>query len=481
MIESLSDLEGRPITTMFLRPGKYKGNKVELTIDDIIRANGPREPERDPVAEDLRMGVMLLSAPGQPASDLIGEAFQIDNTRRLWTDFYNTAGGGRGKVCTQLLRPCRGDAFELGEPELVESPRLKNQDGAVSHGEPVLVHVKVTNTGDAPGRAALQVESEGVLAMPPAQSGMLAPGQSAVVGIEGRVNADAVCSRPFTVELTAPGQKGPSRAFFQTTLGLIPQQVEAFDGGMPAGWRVNPDGTDAGTQGRWALGTPQRVEAFAYTLQPGAAYSGNSAFVTGLTADALDTDNVEGKTTLESAPFGIKLMREPHLSYQAYFVSTDFARELLVPAAAGSMRVDAAVDGGAWTEVDRLTGMATGWQRRVVRLSEKLPVATGAEVRFRFIAEEVAGGAVPIVEAVIDDVGIYAESPSCDPAIPPGEELPPPTGDSGCGCRVGAAASAGADASAGPVLAWLAVAVLGLLLRRNRSPSRTRTGPRLRG
>ena len=161
MLESLSDLDGRPITTMFLRPGKYKGNKIDLTIDDIIRANGPREPERDPVAEDLRMGVMLLSAPGQPASELIGEAFQIDNTRRLWTDFYNAAGGGRGKVCTQLLRPCRGDAFELGEPELVESPRLKTKDGAVSHGEPVVVNVKVTNTGDAPGRAALQVECGG--------------------------------------------------------------------------------------------------------------------------------------------------------------------------------------------------------------------------------------------------------------------------------------------------------------------------------
>ncbi len=463
MIDAMSDLDGRPITAMAPRLGKYKGSRIDLTIDDIIRANGPREPERDPVAEDLRMGVVLVSAPGQTASQLIGEAFQIDNSRRLWTDFYNGAGGGRGKVCTQLLRPCRGDAFELSDLEIVESPLLKNKDGAVSAGEPVKVNIKVTNTGDAPGRADLQVDGGGVLTVTPGQSGMLPAGQSAVVSLDGRVAAGAACSRPFTLDVRAPGAKGPSRVFFETAIGLQPKQVESFDGGMPAGWRVNPDGTDTKTQGRWALGTPQRFEFFGYTLQPGAAYSGNSAFVTGLAVDELDTDNVEGRTTLESAAFGIKGLREPHLSYQVYFVSSDFAAELLVPGPSGSMRVEASLDGGAFTEVDRLTGMSTGWQRRIVRLSEKLPAAaTASEARFRFIAEEVEGGALPVVEAVIDDVGIYAESAGCDPAAPPPEELPPPAPESGCSCRVGAA-------RAGVGIGPFALTLLGLLLWRRRS------------
>ena len=53
--------------------------------------------------------MVLLSQPGVDTQQLIGEAFLIDNTRRLWTEFYNMAGGGRGKVCTDLFRPCRGD------------------------------------------------------------------------------------------------------------------------------------------------------------------------------------------------------------------------------------------------------------------------------------------------------------------------------------------------------------------------------------
>ena len=304
-------------------------------MDDIIRAVGPREPTIDPVAGDLRMGVVLVVAPGVPSAQRIGEAFQIDNTRRHWTDFYNTAGGGRGRVCTQLLRPCRGATFELGDLELVEAPTLTTKDGAPTRGEAVVLNVKVTNAGDVAGRADLIVESQGLLDMSPvgAQTGVLEPGQSAVVAVQGRVNAAAACGVPFTVDVRTPGTKGPSRAFFQATLGLLPKQIESFDGGAAPGWRVNPDGSDTGEDGRWALGSPLASVEFDYTLQPGAAFSGAGAFVTG-PSDA-ELDNVEGKTTLESPAFGIKGMREPYLSYQVYFVAAEFFQELLVPEPSG--------------------------------------------------------------------------------------------------------------------------------------------------
>jgi MYXO-CTERM domain-containing protein len=465
MLEAMTDLDGRPVMSGFTRAGRYKARRVDLTVNDIVRAVGPREPETDPVAEDMRMGVMLLGAPGVPADLLIGEAFQIDNTRRLWTDFYNAAGGGRGKVCTELLRPCRGDAFELAELELVEADSLRSKDGAVSHGEPIQLKVKVTNVGDAPGRPKLIVESQGLLSMSPLQGEgpTLAPGQSQVMSLPGRVNADATCGRPFTVDVRTPGAKGPSRTIFQSVVGLVPKQVESFDGGQAAGWRVNPDGSDTGTVGRWAQGTPQPSVAFGYTLQPGAAYSGSSAFVTGIPVDELDSDNVDGKTTVESAAFGIKQLREPHLSYQVYFVSTDFAQELLVPAPAGALRVEAAVDGGAWTEVDRMVGMATGWQRRLVRLTDKLgpAVGTGAEVRFRFIAEETTDSAVPIVEAILDDVGIFAESAGCDAAATVTETPPPPPDQGGCSCST-------VPGRSPPAGLLLALAFAALAVRRRR-------------
>jgi MYXO-CTERM domain-containing protein len=471
MLEQMTDMDGRPVMSGFARNGRYKARKVDLTVDDIIRAVGPREPDTDPAAEDLRMAVVLVSAPGESPADLIGEAFQIDNTRRLWTGFYNTAGGGRGKVCTELLRPCRGDAYELSDLEVVEASTLVTKDGVATRGEAIAVNVKVTNVGDAPGRARLTVEAQGLLAMSPvaAETGMLAPGQSATVAVPGRVNAAAACAQEFTVDVRTPGTKGPSRAFFQSVLGLQPKQVESFDGGSAPGWRVNPDGDDVGDDGRWALGTPMRSVAFDYTLQPGAAYSGSGAFVTGLSA--ADVDNVEGKTTLESAPFGVKGLRQPFLSYQVYFVASEFAAELLVPAPAGELRVQARIEGSQggnapWVEVDRVTGMATGWQRRLVRLSDKLgaEVAAASDVRFRFVAAETTMSTYPVIEAVIDDVGIHDESPGCDPATPVSPEVPAPTQDAGCSCDLGQ--GAGGPGGGFAVLVVLGVAIL---RRRNRA------------
>jgi hypothetical protein len=476
MLEAMTDMEGRPVMAGFQRGTRYRARRVDLTVQDIVRANGARAPVSDPVAEDLRMGVLLLGAPGVNVSDLIGEAFQIDNTRRLWTEFYNSAGGGRGKVCTELLRPCRGDAYEIGELELVESPTLQTRDGAVTRGEAMNVQVKVTNVGDAPGRARLTVESQGLLAMSPVtgQTEMLSPGQSAVVSLPGRVNASATCGQPFTLDVQTPGAKGPSRAFFQAALGITPRQVETFDGGPAAGWRVNPDGSDVGTTGRWSQGTPARSVELEYTLQPGAAFSGAGAFVTGLTGEPLD--NVEGKTTLESPPFGIRGLRQPYLSYQVYFVATDFKNEVLVPGA-GFLKVEASVDGGAWTELDRVSGMATGWQRRLVRLSDRVGsvVASGAEVRFRFVAEEPMTGALPVVEAVLDDVGLYEESPGCDPATPIAPEVPAPSEGGGCACEVGAAGAGSSAPVAGLSILTVsaAMALAFASVRRRRRPGKT--------
>lgn len=470
-LDNITDEEGRPVTTGVLsRSARYKATRVDLTIDDIIRAVGRREPATDAAARDLRMGVVLLGAPGVPVATLGGEAARIDQTRRLWTEFYNTAGGGRGKVCTELHRPCRGEAFSYGEPELVEAGTGPGGDGTVGPGEPFTVRVAVTNVGSEAGKAKVRIAARTALSFQPdtVESASLAPGASATLTFQARP-AGGPCARPVTLDFSAPGRLGPSKGSGDVVLGLAPRKVDSFeDAGAAAAWRVDPDGTDTATRGRWALGTPARTAAFDVTLQPGAAYSGSQAFVTGLAGD--ETDNVDGRTTLESPPYALAGVREPHLSYRVYFVSADFEREILVPAAAGSLKVEASFDEGPWVEVDRLTGLGTSWQRRLVRLSEKRePGAPGAaEVRFRFVADEQEGSARPAVEVVIDDVGIFEEVAACEGATA-GDTPPAPDGApaEGCACRVGAHRRAGA----GPLLGFglLALGLMrGLQRRRGR-------------
>jgi hypothetical protein len=95
-LEDLRDQDGREVMMSALqRGGRYTAKRVDLTIDDIIRAMGKREPASDAAAADLRMGVLLLAAPGTPPGEIAGEAFRID-APRLWNEFYNAAGGGRG-------------------------------------------------------------------------------------------------------------------------------------------------------------------------------------------------------------------------------------------------------------------------------------------------------------------------------------------------------------------------------------------------
>jgi MYXO-CTERM domain-containing protein len=113
---------------------------------------------------------------------------------------------------------------------------------------------------------------------------------------------------------------------------------------------------------------------------------------------------------------------------------------VLVPGASDSLRVLASADGTSWTEVDRLTGMGTGWQRRMIRLADTLPpeALAAKALRFRFVAEDAEYNTV--VEAVIDDVGLLGETAACAIAAPDGGTMgvgvtPPPGG--GCGCRLG--------------------------------------------
>jgi aminopeptidase S len=224
---------------------------------------------------------------------------------------------------------------------------------------------------------------------------------------------------------------------------------------------VNPDGHDTATTGAWQLGTPERSEAFEFVVQPGAAWSGTHAYVTGAAKgeNASSNDVSDGFTTLQSPPYSIAGLSKPRLSYQVYFVAADFQNEVLVPAANDALHVQVSADGKTWTEIDRVSGMALGWQRRIVRLDEKLPPeAMAGSLRFRFVAED---SDVPtVVEAVVDDVGVFGEAPSCGlPGVDGGTTgVIGDPGSGGCDCRVGSSGSP----------PWLAIVGLAALLLRRR-------------
>jgi MYXO-CTERM domain-containing protein len=468
-------VDDMPVPTGALaRGGLYKATKTVVTVADIVRAMGPRTPATDASAADLRMGVVLLSSPGVPPESLVGESFRIDNTRRLWDDYYNTAGGGRGKVCTELLRPCRGLSLTYGQATITLAPGATGPapDGGVATppivepGRAIVVTVPVTNGGTESGAAKVKIDARGALGFSRDTSDLdvpsLAPGQSAHVTFGGQIPYGAPCVQALPLDLTTV-EKGsrvnPSLGTSSIIVGAVPGPLDDLEGASAGDWKVNPDGTDTASTGKWELGTPERADVFDFVLQPGAAYSGQHAFVTGAArgADPSANDVTGGLTTVESPPMSLQGLTSPHLSYQAYFVGADFQNEVLVPAANDSLRVLASTDGKTWTEVDRLTGMNVGWQRRLVKLSDTLPAEalSAPSLRFRFVAED--ADLNTDVEAVIDDVGLLGESPACAIPAPDGGAdvgVEPPPGN-GCGCRMGGGRAPGPGLA--PVLIALAL------------------------
>ena len=94
----------------------------------------------------------------------MGESYRIDRTRRLWDDFYNAAGGGRGKVCTELLRPCRGVSLTYGAPTAAETGQ---GDGVLAPGDSFTLKVPVTNTGDTAGNVQVRADGHGAFLFKP--------------------------------------------------------------------------------------------------------------------------------------------------------------------------------------------------------------------------------------------------------------------------------------------------------------------------
>lgn len=453
----------------FPLPGaNYKARKVDLTINDIIRAMGPREPASDPAAADMRMGVVLLTPRDMTADQVVGESYRIDRTRRLWDGFYNEAGGGRGKVCTELLRPCRGFSLVYGAPAIAEATR---GDGVLAPGESFKLEVPVTNGGDLKGSAQVRADGGDRFVFNPAAvgTGTLAPAQEGTLSFTGRIPFGTPCGELLEIDLATvekPGRASPSKGRVTVLVGARPGPLQDLE--SAPGWMIDPDGNDTAATGKWELGTPEHSDVFEFVVQPSAAWSGLRAFVTGapkgMDSSANDVNGpngAPGRTTLQSPPFSLEGLDKPRLSYQVYFVAADFQNEVLVPAANDALVVQASADGKTWTEIDRVTGMALGWQRRVVRLADKL-ADVGAELRFRFVAEDADVNTV--VEATLDDVSVFGEAQACSIPAPDGGTATGGTGGmgppdpAGCNCRMGSGGAA----------PWPGLVLLALLALRRR-------------
>lgn len=76
------------------------GDRVDLTVDDIIAAEGPRVPSSVDAPKSFKMAFVIVAPPGQPVSQASIE--KVDLIRRRFIPFFSQATDGHGRVRTPL-------------------------------------------------------------------------------------------------------------------------------------------------------------------------------------------------------------------------------------------------------------------------------------------------------------------------------------------------------------------------------------------
>lgn len=82
-----TDAQGRPI---------YTGDKVVITVEDVIAAMGPRLPRYEVAQKDFNTAIVVITEPGKEPTDVL-----LRNARNIaekWVGYWETTTGGRSTM-----------------------------------------------------------------------------------------------------------------------------------------------------------------------------------------------------------------------------------------------------------------------------------------------------------------------------------------------------------------------------------------------
>jgi hypothetical protein len=105
------------------------GTRIDLTIDDVIRAEGPRVPATEPAMHAV---FALVTKPGEAATSTGATrvARTIDGLRSTFAADWRDLTRGRGALCTTIA-PCPEDPADAGAADAVASD-LGSADASVA-------------------------------------------------------------------------------------------------------------------------------------------------------------------------------------------------------------------------------------------------------------------------------------------------------------------------------------------------------------
>lgn len=409
-----------------------RGTRVDVTIDDIIAANGERIPTADDRQDYWREALVILTLPNDSPSSptVMALAARLNKARLWWEDWNRHASQRRLVICTQISGDCGDPRSDVSAVRVSPTARTS---GALS------LDVQVTNGGAraASGVVANVEATYGGRTTKVSRSiGGLAPGAERWETLELELDG-LTCGADVAVKAFTQSDHHYSRNKVSMLVGAETRHADGFE--AESGWTNNPDGSDTSIGAVWERGQPEGTEILRRKVQPATARTGSGAWVTGLAAASASKATFvrQGRATLQSPAYDATTLRDPRLRYWVSFAGVRASMAgALEPSAGGKLSVfargvDATGAGTPWVAVDELANDITGgWTQRSIALPAD--VLAAEKVQLRFVAEDATaeqGG----VEAAIDDVEITSNLPSCYTAVS-GEAL---SDGGGCDCGIG--------------------------------------------
>jgi hypothetical protein len=232
----------------------------------------------------------------------------------------------------------------------------------------------------------------------------------------------------YTFELTAGGdypddsQIGPeTRLNKSAILYLIEKaycpysaigQAQAFCGPLwddfevSRGWRVNPNGTDTATSGRWERGNPQATWSGSSPRQLGTTTSGSADLVTGkLAGSQANSNDVDGGTTTVRSPdFTLPAGGTYAVRFRYYFSHgpTSDANDAFRVSIVG----DDGSEGVLLQELGRPRDDPAAWATATIAIPASFVGGTS-----HLLIAATDGGAASVIEAGVDDVSVMRVGP----------------------------------------------------------------------
>lgn len=443
---------------------RVSAEDTPVTIDDVIRAMGPRNPPVDTEDPYYRAAFVLVTAPGEPRNSWVPHLRELQEVGRDFPESWRIWTRGSSAICTKVSERCPEPVIGLAGHVIEDG-----NDGLLAPGEDFQLGLSIINHGVGTARNVMvelePIDAGASLSGGPISVPEVGEGQTAALpsNFAVTVSSTVACGDTIAFRARFITEEGPIFTE-QLTLGVGTKQLRIDPLDEAPDWTVDPDGADTAFLGQWALGEPEFASALGVVTQPREDHSPGESKLSFHTGPSLmgsfSANDVDGGfTTLQSPPFALRDTRDPKLVFWYWRLATNFAVRPMEPLGSETaLVIQASDDGGSsWTELGRIEEETEEWTRAELSIRDAVELTN--RVMFRFVvADESMSGTV---EVGIDDVEIVDFLDECDIGEPmmmdAGVVTRPKTPDE----REGGCTAAG---SASPV----ALLLLGLFFLRRR-------------